>query len=201
MGSSVVRPSASSDAELLASIAGGDERAIARLYDAYARAVFALAFRITGTQADAEEVVQETFAQVWRDAASYDGSRATALTWLVMIARSRALDRMRKHQRGAKALDRATTQSPYAPPAMAEWTSDPADGLERTERERHVAAAVHALPSDVRQIVELGFFEGLSHSEIAERLGLPLGTVKSRMCRAFRLLRGSLRDHLVDWAT
>jgi RNA polymerase sigma-70 factor (ECF subfamily) len=192
--------SASADAALVAAVAAGDERALVRLYESCGRPIYAVALRIVGNQAEAEEVVQETFAQAWRDAAGYDGARASPLTWLVMIARSRSLDRVRRHARDDRTTERATHRDPDAPPAMGSWggAADPASGYERTEMERRVADALCTLPVTVREVVELAFFEGLTHVELASRLGLPLGTVKSRIRTGLSRLRTVLRPYVVD---
>ncbi len=190
---------ADADALLLA-VAAGDEQAVARLYDGYASLLYALALRIVRAPEDAEEVVLEAFTQAWRDAPRFDPSRGSAVAWLVSIARSRALDRVRSSTRARRTADRAAAAAPVGePPAMGTWRDDPESGAERTDRYARVASAVRALAPPVREVVELAFAEGLTHSELAERLGIPLGTVKTRMRNGIRCLRESLAPYLSQW--
>ncbi|WP_025414263.1 RNA polymerase sigma factor [Gemmatirosa kalamazoonensis] len=184
-------------AGLVARVAAGDEGALSALYDAYAPMLYTVALRIVRAEADAEEVVLETFTQAWQRAASYDGARGSVFAWLVTICRTRALDLLRGRTRSARALERATT-SEDAPPALAAWHPDPAADLDRRDRYGRLAAAVHALPPSIRQVVELVLTESLTHTELAERLDIPLGTVKTRMRSGLQLLRGALGASLLD---
>jgi len=184
-------------AGLVARVAAGDEGALAALYDANAPMLYTVALRIVRTEADAEEVVLETFTQAWQRAASYDGARGSVFAWLVTICRTRALDLLRGRTRSARALERATT-SDDVPPALAAWHPDPAADLDRRDRYGRLAAAVHALPPSIRQVVELVLTESLTHTELAERLDIPLGTVKTRMRSGLQLLRGALGASLLD---
>jgi RNA polymerase sigma-70 factor (ECF subfamily) len=190
---------ADADALLLA-VAAGDEQAVARLYDAYASLLYALALRIVRAPEDAEEVVLEAFTQAWRDAPRFDPARGSAVAWLVSIARSRALDRVRSSARVRRTADRAVASAPAdETPAMSTWRDDPESSAERTDRYARIASAVRALAPPVREVVELAFAEGLTHSELAERLGIPLGTVKTRMRNGIRCLRESLAPYLSQW--
>jgi RNA polymerase sigma-70 factor (ECF subfamily) len=190
---------AQGDALLLA-MAAGDERAVERLYDAFASLLYAVALRIVRVPEDAEEVVLEAFSQAWRDAPRFDPARGSAVAWLVSIARSRALDRLRAGARVRRTADHAVAATPDGEaPAMGVWREDPEIAVERRDRYARIAAAVGALAPPVREVVELAFTEGLSHSELAERLGLPLGTVKTRMRSGIRVLRESLAPYLSQW--
>ena len=190
---------AEGDALLLA-MAAGDERAVERLYDAFSSLLYAVALRIVRVPEDAEEVVLEAFSQAWRDAPRFDPARGSAVAWLVSIARSRSLDRLRAGARVKRAADRAVASTPEGEaPAMGSWREDPESSVERRDRYARIAAAVRALAPPVREVVELAFTEGLSHSELAERLGLPLGTVKTRMRSGIRVLRESLAPYLSQW--
>ena len=190
---------ADGDALLLA-MAAGDERAVERLYDAFGSLLYAVALRIVRLPEDAEEVVLEAFSQAWRDAPRFDPARGSAVAWLVSIARSRALDRLRAGARVRRTADHAAAAAPEGEaPAMGVWREDPESAVERKDRYARIAAAVRALAPPVREVVELAFTEGLSHSELAERLGLPLGTVKTRMRSGIRVLRVSLAPYLSLW--
>ena len=164
----------------------GDHDALAEVYDRHARLLYSLALRIVGRQPDAEDVLQEVFTQVWRQAARYDTSRGTVAGWLVMLTRSRALDRLRR-ERGAPTTD-------------IEWASvdvvDPGTTVDlqlvTAEQAARVRVALEALPEAQRVPLELGYFEGLSQSAIAARLGVPLGTIKTRMRQALLRLRDAL---------
>lgn len=192
-----VEPADFSDRDLIARAATGDEHAVGRLYDRYAAVVYALAYRIVGQPADAEEVVAETFAQAWRDATRFEAARGSVPAWLTMIARSRALDLTRSRAR----RDRATTSAasePGSAPAMGSWRSDPGEALDSTERQGQVREALKALSAAQRQAIELAFYEGLSQSEIAERLNEPLGTVKTRVRSGMQKLRDSLTPYFFE---
>lgn len=173
--------------ELIARCARGDQSALARLYDATAAQVNGLALRILADRELAEEITGDVYLQVWRSAASYDPSRGSPIAWLLTIARSRAIDRLR-----AVAGDRRQT----APLELGLKTASPEPGPEETsdlaQRGRFVRAALDRLSREQREAIELAFFGGLSHLEIASVLDAPLGTVKTRI----RLGMGRLREAL-----
>jgi RNA polymerase sigma-70 factor (ECF subfamily) len=177
--------------ELVAAIADGDQRAMAELYDSTQRLVFTLARRILGAGDLAEEVTLDTYMQVWRSAPSFDYARGRVSTWLLTIARSRALDRRRSV---AARTSREETWSDALADETPDCTCgvDPAHEQSRAERRDTVRAAMGALPELQRRAIELAYFPGLSHTEIAARLGEPLGTVKTRI----RLGMIKLRDLL-----
>ena len=186
------------DRDLIARAAGGDEAAIAQLYDRYATVLYTVAYRIVGERADADEVVVEAFAQAWREAARFEPGRGSVAAWLTMIARSRALDLVRARARRERITGTAAADTPDQPPAMGAWQGDPADSLDRTDRRQQVLAALGELSPPQRQAIELAFFEGLSQSEIAERLKEPLGTVKTRVRLGMQKLRDRLRPVFFD---
>lgn len=162
------------DQVLLARVSQGDATALHELYDGCSARAFSVAHRVLGTRSEAEEVVQETFVQVWRQAASYDPGRGGAMAWITTIARSRALDRLRTRAAGDRAVARSEDPEPRddaAPPELAA----------QRELRAQVLAALAALPQEQRSAIELAYYEGLSHREIAARLGDPLGTVKTRV--------------------
>jgi RNA polymerase sigma-70 factor (ECF subfamily) len=181
------------DGELVARAARGDERAVGQLYDRYGGVLYAVAYRIVGQRADAEEVVLEAFTQAWREAPRFEAGRGSVAGWLTMIARSRALDLVRARSRRERITASAAADRPNTSPAMSEFRPDPANALDHDERRRQVQQALQTLSPPQRQAIELAYFEGLSQSEIAERLQEPLGTVKTRVRLGMQKLRECLR--------
>jgi RNA polymerase sigma-70 factor (ECF subfamily) len=181
------------DSRLVSRMAAGEDGALGDLYDRYGRTLYALALAIVREPADAEEVVVDAFGQAWRSAASFDAARGSVGAWLATIARSRALDAVRARGRRARAHERAAQLSDDGIAApIAAVGPDPASGAERSEARRLVAQALAALPVPQRTAIELAYFEGLSQSEIAERLAEPLGTIKTRIRTGMEKLRGLL---------
>jgi RNA polymerase sigma-70 factor (ECF subfamily) len=193
MSSPASTPAPAGDTALISRAAAGDERAIAALYDRYGGVLYAVAYRIAGQRADAEEIVIEAFAQAWREAPRFDASRGSVAGWLTMIARSRALDLVRARGRRDRITATAAAERPDASPAMGDWRSDPADSVDHSERRVHVREALASLSPPQREAIELAYFEGLSQSEIAERLQEPLGTIKTRVRLGMQKLRDILR--------
>ena len=179
------------DLALVRRMAAREEAAVAELYDRFAGLLLAVSRRIVGGAAEAEEVLQEAFLQAWLQAERYDPARSSVSTWLVLIVRSRALDRLRSRQ----ARDRATLAAEAEPRAGDASSASEAYVFhgERRERVREVLAE---LPVEQRQVLELAFYEGLSQSEIATRTGAPLGTVKTRALLGMKKLRQSLREEI-----
>lgn len=187
-------PRTHSDGELqlIQRMAAGDEDALGELYDRWRRIVFAVALRIIGDPHDAEEVLADTFWQAWRQAPRYDRERGSVGTWLVTMARSRALDRARADVRRTAGDERGIAEGPDSE-AARQRTAEPADApVERAEETGIVRQALTELPAEQRETLELAYFGGLSQSEIAERLTIPLGTVKTRLRLALRKLRDRL---------
>jgi len=180
----------SRDHELLRRMAAGEEAALAALYDRWSTLVHSVAVHVLADADDAAEVVEEVFWQAWRQAGDYREGRAAVSTWLAMIARSRALDRVRSRRRfretGSPAGDAAIAALPADP------EGDPLRGAESSERSAIVARALRALPDEQRETVELAYFRGMSQTEIAAYTGQPLGTVKTRVRLAFQKLRDGL---------
>jgi RNA polymerase sigma factor (sigma-70 family) len=175
-----------SDEALVAQIARGDEQALSAFYDRFGRIVFSLALRVVRNAQVAEEATQEAFLAVWRSADEYRASRGSARTWLLTIAHRRAVDRVRYEQRRVAANEPLddTTQAQIRqtlPSAEDEaWVA--------FERERLVRALAQ-IPDAERELIELAYFDGYTQSQLAERLGLPLGTVKRRTFTGLRRLR------------
>ena len=184
-------PSQIPDDDLLHAIARGDESALAACYDRYRVILFSQILRILNDRQEAEDCLQEVFLQVWRRARDFDASRGRAFTWLVTIARSRALDRLRASgSRLRLATEAAQLPHDEMGDAAAEAAQSEAGAIVRT--------ALAALPEEQRRTLLLAYFEGLTQTEIAARLGDPLGTVKTRMRAGMIKLRELLKDKALD---
>ncbi len=162
----------------------GQERALEELYDATVGKLYALASAILRSAEDTEEIVCETYAYAWVNAARFDASRANALGWLLMLCRSRALDRLRQRRASTSAIDVVALRQ-----ADNDGTDQPYDILSLMQQRSSVHAALAQLTPERRQLVSLAFLQGMSHQEIAEATRLPLGTVKSHVRRALTQLR------------
>jgi RNA polymerase sigma-70 factor (ECF subfamily) len=174
-------------------MAAGDESALGALYDRWVTPVHSLVLRLLADGDEAEDVVEEAFWQAWRQAARYEESRGAVSTWLITIARSRALDRLRaRRRRQEEAWSQLGFGDMEGDTLPAPAADSPLAGAEQAERRALVAKALMALPPEQRETIELAYFGGLSQSEIAERTGQPLGTVKTRVRLAMEKLRESL---------
>jgi RNA polymerase sigma-70 factor (ECF subfamily) len=173
------------DEALPALVARSDDEALAELYDRYGRPAYALAVRIVRDPALAQDAVQDAFLTAWRTAASFDPARGTAATWLLTLVHRRAVDVVRREDR------RRASPLEDAPVASGEATDEAAEV--RMER-RRVQAALSVLTPAEREALELAYYGGLSQSEIADRLGVPIGTVKSRMFAGLARLRDELGE-------
>jgi RNA polymerase sigma-70 factor (ECF subfamily) len=165
----------------------GHERALEELYDATVGKLYALASAILRSAEDTEEIVCETYAYAWANASRFDASRANALGWLLMLCRSRALDRLRQRRATANALEVAALRH-----ADGSGTDQPFDVLSLMQQRSKVHAALSQLTPERRHLVSLAFLQGMSHQEIADVTRLPLGTVKSHVRRALTQLREAL---------
>jgi RNA polymerase sigma-70 factor, ECF subfamily len=170
--------------ELAQALRRGEERALADLYDRYGGSVYHLALRITRDPSTAEEISLDAFLQIWRQAARYDTHHGTLASWLFTITRSRAIDRLR----AAAATKRTHAEDPVSVSAVEQ----PEEVAEVAERRALVRQAMASLSPAQRAALELAYYEGLSHSQIAARLGEPLGTVKTRIRQAMQGLRAAL---------
>lgn len=183
------------DLDLVERMQAGDERALASFYDRWFPVVHGVVSRMLSSDDDVEDVVEESFWQVWRQASRFSDQRGSVQTWILTIARSRALDRMRATRRLREEpidVGDGVDSAPSRVDAIVAAVDDPSLDAELGERRRHVRAAVAALPIEQRQALELGYFGGLSQTEIAERTGQPLGTIKTRMRLAMQKLRERL---------
>jgi RNA polymerase sigma-70 factor (ECF subfamily) len=171
-----------SDQQLLSRIARGEEAALATFYDRHAARTLGLVQKLLGSRGDPEDVLQETFWQVWCRAGQFDPERSSPLAWLLMLARSRALDQVRRERvRSATALSPERTRG-----------KDPASLLEQQETVQHVRDALARLPEEQRSAISLAFYSGLTHEQVAQRQAVPLGTVKTRIRLGMRRLRNLL---------
>ena len=182
-----------SDEKLLQRAGKGDERAFAELYDRFSGRLYALALRILGEEEEACDALQEGFVYLWEKAAEYNPSKSKAFTWAVIIFRNKAIDRARARRRRQQLSEDAAEEVPTLlgePPEQADQAAD------RSERAAQVKSALESLPAEQRKCIEWAFLRGYTHHELAERLGEPLGTVKTNIRRG--LLR--LRDLLMGGA-
>jgi RNA polymerase sigma-70 factor (ECF subfamily) len=179
-----------SDADLIGRTSSGDARALEVLYDRYARVVFAFALRIVGDRQLAEELLQEVFFRAWQQGAAFRSSRGTFATWLLSITHNMAIDEVRKRRRRPQKADSEEPESILA--AVLDTNPDVEDEVWLTILRERITEAMAQLPSAQREAIELAYFQGLTQREIAERLGEPLGTIKTRM----RLGMQKLREHL-----
>lgn len=171
-------------------MAGGDGTALAELYDRHGRAVYALALRILGDAADAEDLTQDVFTLAWKNAAKYDPARGAVPAWLLVTTRTRAIDRIRSRRVRPQAFGgdddgRRLAAIPDASPSVDTIVAS-ADSAAR------VRTALASLPGEQRAAIELAYFQGLSHSEIAEQTATPLGTIKTRIRAGLQRLRRAM---------
>jgi RNA polymerase sigma-70 factor (ECF subfamily) len=180
-----------SDAEFIARVATRDRDAFAALYDRFSPKLFGLILHFLKIQDDAEEVLQEVFIQMWDQAGRFDPARSTVEAWLVMIARSRALDRLRR---------KSNTVPLSFDIAGLELDGSPLSNLERSDEAWRVLQGLKALPPDQSEAIQLAFYGGLTHNQIAQQLGIPVGTVKTRirlgMIRLRTLLNSGQGDEI-----
>jgi RNA polymerase sigma-70 factor (ECF subfamily) len=184
------------DFSLLQRIAARDAAALAELYDRHCRLLFSLILRIVGDRGEAEDLLQETFVRVWTRADQYDPQLGGAVAWMVRVARNRAIDRIRARRVraavNAPAPDgNAAASEPVAPDAAIQT---PEAAVLAAERQGRLTDALAGLPSEQRQLIEEAFFEGYTHSELALRFGLPVGTVKTRIRSGMLAMRQGLAN-------
>ena len=186
-----VNGSNAEDAALIRRMVDADETALGALYDRWVRSLYSLVLHLLRDPDEAEDVVEETFWQAWRKADSYEPSRGAVSTWLLTIGRRKALDRLRARKRNRE--DSIESESVFAD--LPSPSPDPESRAEGSDLREHVRAALRELPNEQREVLELGYFSGLSQAEIAEKTGQPLGTVKTRMRLAMQKLREPLSIH------
>jgi RNA polymerase sigma-70 factor (ECF subfamily) len=178
------------DEDLIPLVERKDPTAFEIVYDRHGGAAYSLAYRIVGDRSTAEDVTQEAFLSVWRSGARFDRTRGSVRTWLLGVVRNRAIDSLRRQATRAPIVDLELERLPDTGPT-AELTDTEAL---RHEAAREVRGALETLPAEQLKVIELAYFGGLTHSEIAEALGMPLGTVKGRMRLAMEKIRATLAE-------
>jgi len=183
------------DPKLLARVAKGDHQAFGQLYDQSSTLLYTLAFRILGDREEAAELLQEVYLEVWRKIARYDAGRGTPIAWLVTLTRSRAIDRLRSRSSRGQRLTVDSLEHP-----LVSQTPDvgptPQETQEDLQLRQVMVKAILELPGPQQQAIEMAFYQGLTHQEIAAKLNQPLGTVKTRIKLAMTKLRASLHPVL-----
>jgi len=180
---------AAADQELMLQVAAADETAFSGLYRRLAPGLFSMIYAILQDQKEAEDVLQESFVQMWKKTGTYDPARSGLFTWAVMISRNKAIDRLRARQRRFRTVEAAATELSVVPPEASER----ADELLGENEERHrIRSALSQLPGAQREAIDLAFFSGMTQLEISSKLGAPLGTVKARIRRGLLALRDVL---------
>lgn len=179
--------------ELLQQIGKGDRRSFEQLYDRFSGVLFSTAYRVLNNQEAAEDVLQDVFVQIWEKAPLYDPLRGKPLTWAVTLTRNKSIDRLRSTQRRNRLRDEVEQES-----LSFEQFDDKSsvDAVDAMEKGAMVRAAIAKLSPDQRQAIELAFFSGLTQTEIAERLGEPLGTIKARIRRGMMKLKDVISPQL-----
>lgn len=176
-------PSSEDDASLLALVQCGDQQAMASLFDRYSKVVYSVALRVLRDPASAEDVLQEIFMQIWRSPNGFIATRGSLGGWLAVVSRNRSIDALRR-RRPTESVDELVLASPY----------NLADEAERNYMIGKAREVIHLLPAEQRKTLEMAFFDGLTHSEIAEMTGDPLGTVKTRIRSALLSLRKAFQS-------
>ena len=177
------------DHEMMRRVMAGDEAAFSSFYRRFAPGLFSMIYEILRDQKESEDVLQESFVQMWKKAASYDRNRSGIFTWAAMISRNRAIDRIRSRQRRSRTVEAAAEETEATAPKFA----DQADELVGHGEERlRIQQAVSQLPEAQRDAIDLAFFRGLTQTEISAKLGTPLGTIKARIRRGLIALRDVL---------
>ena len=183
-------PESKFEANLISQIADGDESAFATLYKRLSSSLYGMAYRMMNDAKEAEDVLQEGFTYIWRRAGSFDRTRSTPFGWAVMIVRNKAIDRLRVRQRGERLRERAEQSF------VLERDETSAEEPTLRERSAIVRSALQQIPQEQREALELAFFGGLTHEEIADRLTTPLGTIKARIRRGLLKLRDYLHEEI-----
>lgn len=179
-------------AELLRRIAAQDREALSEFYDQTARPLFSIACRMLGNAADAEEVIQDVFVQIWTKAGKFDAEKGQPFHWVLTLTRNRCIDGLRARQRRSRFM--VDTQGELEPDQAVE--PEPVEAPLMEDDNAMIQSVVNNLPKDQRQAIEMAFFGGMTHQEIAESLSEPLGTIKARIRRGMLKLRETLRTYL-----
>lgn len=183
-------PESKFELNLISRIADGDESAFTALYQRLSSSLYGMAYRMMNDAKEAEDVLQEGFTYIWRKARTFDPARSTPYAWAVMIVRNKAIDRLRARQRGERLRERAEQS------LVQETDESSAEAPTLRERSTIVRSALQQIPQEQREALELAFFGGLTHEEIADRLTTPLGTIKARIRRGLLKLRDFLHEEI-----
>jgi RNA polymerase sigma-70 factor, ECF subfamily len=178
------------NADLIKLAASGDEAAFSILYHRLVPALYGITFRMMNDAKEAEDVLQEGFTYIWRRANTYDPSRSSAYAWAVMIVRNKAIDKLRSRQRTERLREKMMSDAGF----FDERDDSSAQQPLSREQNAQVREALKQIAPEQRQAVELAFFSGLTHEQIAEQLGIPLGTIKARIRRGLLRLRDFFRE-------
>lgn len=179
------------DAQLLQRVAAGDQAAFGVLYDRLSAPLFSLALQMLGDASEAEDAVQEASLQMWRRAGAYDPSRSSVFTWAVMMTRSKAIDRLRSRGRRQRLITGSADEDQVRADVASD-TESASDTSQKNDDAARVRAALQQLPTEQRVTIEQAFFSDMTHAQIAEQSGQPLGTVKARIRRGLLRLRDGL---------
>jgi RNA polymerase sigma-70 factor, ECF subfamily len=185
-----------SDVDLIGRASEGDARALEVLYDRYSRVVFSFALRIVGDSQVAEEVLQEVFFRAWQQGSAFTSTRGSFITWLLSITHNMAIDEVRRRRRRPQKADSEDPESVLA--AVADTGTDVEEEVWLGSLRETIVEALESLPPPQREAIELAYFQGLTQREIAERLGDPLGTIKTRMRLGLQKLREQLGSDLAE---
>jgi RNA polymerase sigma-70 factor (ECF subfamily) len=180
-------------ARLVSAMARGDKSALSSLYDSLARPLYSLAYRIVNDAAEAQDIVQDVFLQIWQKAGAYDNSRGSVFGWAATLTRNRAIDRVRMRKRRTELL---AESAPDLQPAPLTGDLDSSDSLWLQEKASAVRSALGQLAPDQKKAIELAFFSGLTQLQIAAKLNEPLGTIKARIRRGLLRLKETLPTRL-----
>lgn len=180
------------DAQLVERVARADQQALAELHERHARLAISIAHRLVRDEQAAQEITQDAFVDLWRTAGTYDSARSSVTTWLVRLVRLRAIDRLRRA--GAERRGAGIDDEPLDAAEQLAAPDDVAVDVERSGTSDRARAAVAQLPLDQRRVVELAFLHGFTHTELAEVLGVPIGTIKTRCFRGLTRLAELLAD-------
>lgn len=181
------------EVELVARTAGGDAEALSALYDRFAGMLLGLATKILGDRAEAEDVLQEVFVQVWRQAGRYQSKRSSVSTWLVLITRSRSIDRLRSRSVKLRTATEARRENPNP-----HTSPEGARTVLMKERRRRLGEELANLPPEQKDVLEMAYYQGMTQREVAAATGIPLGTVKTRTLLAMKKLRSALESEIED---
>jgi RNA polymerase sigma-70 factor (ECF subfamily) len=188
----VLQPGAPSDLELMEGIQRGEPDALSELYDRYNGIIKALVLRVIHNEAEADDLLQEIFMEIWNQAKNFSAQKGKPLGWMVTLARRRAIDGLRKKQAYSRAEERLQTETEQQPEA---WVQNPTENdINRGDTRELITKVIQSLPPPQQQAIELAFFQGMSQREIAAKTNTPLGTVKTRLELGLKKIYDGLKE-------